>query len=316
MAQYTWAFDAQAGVWKNSSLSKKMREASIADVVFFQFADTEPGFGKHKGETHNIFRWKNIAEPTSAVLNETTRIPIDTLQSSATAITIQELGRGVEFTSWAQDLSVFNPEKGAQKRLKAQMELVLDTMTAAAFKTAKVCAIPTSLTGITWDTDGTPSTPATVNLNGDHCGVIRDYMRASLHVPYYKKGYYMGIGSTKALRGIKSDPNFQTWNQYMKAGDVYYNSEVGMVEQIKWIESNHDNALSNAKGTGGVLGEAVIFGDDAVALIEAETPELRVALPADSGRFKSVVWVGELALGLAWDTANDGEAKVLRVTSS
>jgi hypothetical protein len=179
-----------------------------------------------------------------------------------------------------------------------------------------VCAIPTSLSGITWDTDGTPSTAATVNLNGDHCAVIRDYMRMNLHVPFYKKGYYMGIGSTKACRGIKNDPNFQDWSKYMKAGDVYYNSEIGMVEQIKWIESNYDSSLSNTKGTGSVLGEAVIFGDDGVAMIEAETPELRVPIPADSGRFKAVTWVGEIAFGLVWDTANDGEAKVIRVTSS
>lgn len=316
MSTYTWAFDAQGAVWKNNSLSTKMRIAAIADTVFYQFVQNEPGFGKHKGETHNIFRWKNIAVPTSAVLNETTRIPVDQLTSSATSITIKEIGRGVEFTSFAQDLAVFDPDKGAQKQLKNQMELVLDTMSAEAFKTAKVCAIPTSLTAITWDTDGTPSTSATSNLTVAHCASIRDYMRMNLHAPFYKKGYYMGIGSTKALRGIKNDPDFQTWKQYLKAGDVFYNSEVGQVEQIKWIECNYDNSLSNSKGTGSVLGEAIVFGDDGVAMIEAVTPELRVPLPADSGRFKAVTWVGELAFGIVWDTANDGEAKVVRVTSS
>jgi len=316
MAAYTWQFDAEGGVWKNSSLSTDMRVAAIADTVFYQFVKTEPGFGKRKGQTHNIFRWKNITVPTSAVLNETTRIPIDQLTSSATSITIQELGRGVEFTSFAQDLATFDPEAGAQKQLKNQMELVLDYMSAAAYKTAKVCAIPTSLSAITWDTDGTPSTSATSNLTIAHCAAIRDYMRMNLHVPFYKNGYYMGIGSTKALRGIKNDPEFSSWQKYMRAGDTFYNSEVGTVENIKWIESNYDTSLSNSKGTGSVLGEAVIFGDDGVAMIEAQTPELRVPLAADSGRFKAVTWVGELAFGIVWDTANDGEAKVVRVTSS
>lgn len=127
----------------------------------------------------------------------------------------------------------------------------------------------------------------------------------------------MGIASTKALRGIKSDGDFQAWRQYLQPKEVLYNSEVGMLEQIKFIESNNTSALSNAKGTNSVLGEAFIFGDDALALVEAETPEIRLAIPGDFGRKQAAAWYGVLAFGLPWAaTATAGEAKVVRVTSS
>jgi N4-gp56 family major capsid protein len=142
-------------------------------------------------------------------------------------------------------------------------------------------------------------------------------MRDTLHVPFWEKGRYIGIASVKALRGIKNDPDFAEWRKYLTPGDVLYNSEVGTVEQIRFIECNNTSALSNAVGTGSVLGEAVIFGQDAVALAEAQTPELRAAIPGNFGLWKAVAWYGVLAFGLIWDaTATAGEARVVRVCSS
>ena len=79
---------------------------------------------------------------------------------------------------------------------------------------------------------------------------------------------------------------------------------------------NHTNALSGSKGSGSVLGEALIFGDDAVTMAIVEDPELRAAIPADFGREKAVAWYGVLEFGLVWDTSSDGEARVIRVTSA
>ena len=76
----------------------------------------------------------------------------------------------------------------------------------------------------------------------------------------------------------------------MRPGDVLFNSEVGMVEQIRWIEINNTSALSNSKGVAGVLGEGLVFGDDGVALAEVETPELRAAIPGNFGRYQAVAW--------------------------
>lgn len=317
MAQFLWGVDVASGVMRNHALSNKLRFAAVADAVIAPFCKAEPNFGKGKGDTINITRIKAVTVPTSITVSEDNDIPVDTFSQTSTGITVTEIGRAVEYSSLAQDLQHYDLENAVQKQLKKQLQVGLDNMAAEAFDDAYVCAIPTSATGITWDTDGTPSTAATNNLSVAHCGVIRDYMRDTLMVPYYEGENYIGIAATKALRGIKSDSDFMEWRKYLQPGDVLYKSEVGMVEQIKFVECNNTTALSGTAGTGSVLGECFIFGEDAVALAEVLTPELRAAIPGNFGRKKAVAWYGILQFGLIWAaTATAGEARVVRVTSS
>lgn len=319
MASYTWTNDVASGVFKNHIISKKVRRAAIVDTVFQQYVKVEPGFGKQKGETMNIRRMKNLAIPVNARLAEQTRVPIDTFTTGSAAITIAEWGRGVEYTNFAKDLEHFDLDGEISSALRRQLKVVLDNAAAAAFtaSTNFVMAIPTGLAAVTWDIDGTPSTSATVNANVTVLGIIRDQMRDTYQVPFYDNNTYASIASTKFLRGIKSDPDFQFWRQYLRPGDVLMNSEVGQVEQIRFSESNNTTALSNAKGTGSVLGEAVIFGEDAVVMVEVEPFELRAAIPGDFGRFKAVAWIGIGEWGSPWaNTATAGEVRIVRVTSS
>lgn len=315
---YEWAVDFADGVMKNHTLSGKIREGSIAEAIFLRFVGTEPGYGRNKGDSITITTVKNLSEPTSANIGESDRIPIDRLQQATVTITVNEMGRGVEYTNKSQLLAHYDPQDKIQKALRRQLKLVLDTAAAAAFKTAKVIAIPTSLTAITWDTDGTPSTQATQNLTVNHVKVIRDYLSDTLHVPGRGGGErYACIISTKGARGIKNDPEFLAWRQQTPEGkSAFEQSRIGTVENIDFFESNHTNALANNKGSGGVLGEAVFFGDDAVVMAVAQDPELRAALPGDFGRQKAVAWYGVLAFGATNNTANDGEAKIVHVTSS
>lgn len=316
--EFTWSLDAPTGVFKNHALSSKIREAAIAGSVFMQYVDPEPGYGRKKGDTITISRVKNIAEPTVATFNERDRVPIDTFSLSTTSVTVSYWGRGVEFTEQADLLSHFDLQDKIQRKLKQQMGLTLDTGAAAAFKTAKIKYIPTSLTAGTFDTDGTASTAASENLTVAHVKVIRDYMMDTIHVPGWRGGEkYTCLASTKALRGIKNDPEFLAWKQYQPAGtEAFTKGKVGEIENIDFIEVNHTNALSNSKGTGSVLGEAVIFGDDAVTMAVVMDPELRYAVPANFGLQHAVAWIGMLNFGIIWDTANDGEARIVHVTSS
>ena len=314
--QFTWSYDVDSGVYKSREISDNLRFAAIADTKVMQFVRTEPGFGKKKGETMTIERIRNITVPGSAVLTEGTRIPVDQFLMSSVPITIQEYGRAVEFTSLANDLSKFDLEKPIQRKLKDQMKLILDVTAMAAFKLAKVCFYATSLTGGTFTVNGTPGGQALQNMTVAHMGVIRDHMQDTLHVPPYEGDDFIGLMSTKALRGIKNDPDFAFWRQYLKPGDVLFNSEVGKVETIRCIEINYTSTLSKSIGAAGIAGEAIIFGEDGVVMIEVETPDLRAAIPGDFGRSKAVAWYGVLAFGLVWDTGNDGEARVYRVTST
>jgi N4-gp56 family major capsid protein len=148
----------------------------------------------------------------------------------------------------------------------------------------------------------------TSDLKLFHVEQIRDYMFDTLHVPAYEGDDYICLLNTKAKRSLITDATWVDWVKYTDPTHKY-NGEIGRIENIRFIEVNHNTALSNSLGVGGVLGEAVFFGADACAMAVALDPELRAAIPQDFGRQKSVAWYGILDFGIIWDTANDGEAK-------
>jgi hypothetical protein len=59
----------------------------------------------------------------------------------------------------------------------------------------------------------------------------------------------------------------------------------------------------------------VVFGEDSTIMAEVLTPELRMAIPKNFGRFNSIAWYGGLNYGLTWDTANSGEARCMHIGS-
>ncbi|WP_157468629.1 hypothetical protein [Desulfatibacillum aliphaticivorans] len=311
----TWEFDAETGVYKNRALSGKLLKQSAQKFVFVQFTDKVDDFGKGKGESVTIMHYKNPDTPANnGMLDEHTRIPIDRLETGQVVIQIQEWGRGLEYTSLLKDLSEFDPKNMVQKGLLDQMNRCMDGAAAAAFKQGKIIYIPTSLTGGVLDTDGTPSTIATQNMTKDHVGMISDYMVNDIHVPPFDDDMFVCLATTKALRGLKNDRVLESWHMYLNKGDVLYKREAGKVDQVRFAEVNHENALSNSIGSGGVTGEAVFFGDEAVSRAEVEFPHLRANpnYQGDFGRTKAVAWYGIVAFGPTWQTANDREAKMIR----
>jgi len=312
MAQFTWNFDAPTGTYKNFALSSKLYEAAVENSVFMDHITPVEGFGRKQGETVTLTRVKNIVEPTDASLDEAVRIPEDDFNLSTRSITVKELGRAIPYTSLSLDLSKFDLENPIQRKLREQMRLVLDTKAAVAFKTALVKYVPLTANTNSITTNGTPGGTATVNMNFFHVEEIRDYMFDTLQVPPLEGGDYLGIFRTLGLRGIKRDAKWEEWHKYTDP-QAKFNGEVGRVEGIRFIETNHSKAL--AKLAAGVLGEGVVFGDEGTAMAEALTPELRAAIPGDFGRSRAVAWYGILEFALIWDTANAGEAKVVHVTS-
>lgn len=311
---FTWTFDAPTGVYKNHEMSSRLRMAAIAETKFMQFVRPEGGYGKKKGESITITRVAAIAPPANGRILENNRIPEDELVLSSSSIKVSEWGRSVPYTSLAEDLGVFDLENIIQKALRNQMAETLDSAAAVSFKSALVKATPTGTTSIAFGTNGVAPATATANLNMYHVEQIRDYMFSSLLIQPHTGDEYMALVSTKAKRGIMSDTRWEDWHKYTNPEDKY-RGEIGKIENIRFIEVNRAGALSNALGTGGVLGEAVFFGEDAVAMAVAEDPELRAAIPQDFGRAKSIAWYGILDFGQVWDSANPGEARSVHVTS-
>ncbi len=316
MANFTWAFDAPSGVYKSHEMSSALRKAAIAETKFMQFVKPEPGYGKKSGDSITLTRISNLAVPSSGKLLESTKIPEDNLQITTVSITVSEWGRSVPYTSLSDDLSMFNMENVVQRALKDQMKLTLDNAAAAAFRStsAKIKASPDGLASIQFGTSGVAPATATVNLNMYHVEQVRDYMFSVLNIPPFEGDDYVALVSTKAKRGLVTDPNWETWHKYTDPS-AKYNAEIGRIENIRFVEVNNSGALSGVLGSGGVLGEAVFFGADAVAMAVVLDPELRAAIPGDYGRQKGVAWYGILDFGVVWDTGNPGEAKIVHVTS-
>lgn len=314
MTMFQWQFDAPSGVFKQHALSAKLYEAAVEETVFMDHVKPVSDFGKKMGENVTLKRVASIAEPTSAALLEGVRIPEDALTLSTKSITVGEIGRSVPFTSFAEDLSSLDLEGTVQGELKRQMKLVLDTLASAAFQNAKIKYAPTGVASANIATNGTFGAAATANMNVYHAEEIRDYLYDTLQCPPAEGDDYIGIFRTLGIRGLKRDPDWEEWHKYTDPS-VKFNSEVGRIEQIRFVETNHANALGKV-GTSSVLGEGVVFGADAVAMAEALTPELRAAIPQDFGRQKAVAWYGILAFDIIWDTGNAGQARVVHVGST
>ena len=318
MAEFTWNFDAPTGTYKQSALSAQLYYAALERTVFMEHVSTVEGYGRKMGENVTLTRVRTVTEPTSATLTEGVRIPEDTFRLSTRTISPSEIGRSIPFTSLSEDFSKYDIENNIQRRLRDQMELVLDTMGSAAFKTAQIKYTPRGAASGNFDTGGTVTTQALANWGVYHCERVRDYLFDTLQAPGYDGGSeYVGIFRALAIRGLKSDPDWEQWHVYTDP-QAKFNSEVGKIEQIRHIETNHNTALSTAQGAGGVLGEGVVFGDDAVAMAEVLTPELRAQtnVGQDFGRMNAIAWYGIIAFASIWDTANAGEARIVHVTST
>ncbi len=317
-----WTFDADVGIYKNRELSNKLLERSLGACKVLPFtADHGISFGKKRGEFINVMHVNELPELKSAQLEEDTRIPVDKITFGNRVFRVAEFGRGVEYTNLMEELGAFNPRAVLQKRLIKQMDRSLDTAGAAAFldpTTVPVFYVPTSLTGGNWYTTGVPGVVAPVGLSFDHCTAISDYMRDIIHVPPYEGEDFVGLSCNKNLRSLKQDRLWQQVHMYLQKGDFFFMGEMGKTEMIRWVEINRAMAFSNTAGSSTALGQAVVFGDEAVARLEIETPELRADpnYQSDFGRTKAIAWYGILAFGSVWDVADDGKCKVIQIGSA
>lgn len=314
MAQFTWNLDSPSGTYKNHKLSAQIREASVVQSLFHQFVDAEAGYGKNSGDTLNITRISNIAVPTSAVLSEGQPLSEDAFVLSTQAIVVAENGRAVPFTSLSEDLAYFDVNSKVQKMLMRQMRISFDRAAALSAKSGQIRAAATGISAISITTNGTAGV-ATVNPNLYHVEQIRDAMFTTYYMEPFDGEDYMCLINTSAKRTILQDPAWQDWKKYTDP-ESKYNSEIGRIENTRFIEVNDTVSLSGAKGTNSV-GEAIFFGADFLTMAVAQDPELRAKIPTDYGRSKGVAWYGIYGFGQIWsDSANAGEARSIYLTST
>lgn len=316
MAGQQWQVSADGGYLANAKLSREIRTVAQPLMVFRQFVRADSAIGKNKGDTFDFDRISNVATAGGTLL-EGQKIPETGVTISKATMTIGEKGNSVPYTGKLEALAEFNPSNIITQALKNDMAKVLDSAAAANFTGCQIKYTPTGTSGSptgTFDTDGTVSTAATRNVAVFDVEEVRDYLKSTVHAPLYDGQNFVGIGSTGFMRGIQRDrTEFQTAAQY---GDPerLFSSEVGRVRNVRWVEETH--VLANVLGTTSYKGEAVVFGEDPVIEGVAIAEEIRAKIPGDYGRDKGVAWYFLGGWKEVWNTANDGEARIIHITST
>lgn len=311
----TWTADA-TGTYKNHFLSAELYEASFEKAEVIQWVEPVEGSGKKKGDTVNLVTMAGPTEGATAELAENIRIPELPVTLSSTSFLIKEFGSAVTWSNVWDDWSKYDLPAVVKKRLREHMRLSLDLAAGTAFKTADIAFIPTGASAITVDTDGTPSTAASAAIGVTHLQLGRDYLYGTLKAPYFGEGdAYIGIFNWATTRSIRNDPLFKEW-YVLGHPEKLQRGEIGMIENIRVIETNHDTVLQTVTTGGITIGQGFVFGDEAVAFAESQTPELRVKVADDYGRSLGCAWYGQVGFGLYHDTANAREARILRYTGS
>jgi N4-gp56 family major capsid protein len=220
------------------------------------------------------------------------------------------------YTGKLEDVAQFDVENIWLKALRNDAARVLDKAVADEFKTAPVCYIPTGTDtspAATWDTDGTPSTAATRHIQAFDVKEIADAMKATYLMPKVDGENYIAIVSVKFGRKLKDDPDFEDALKYGDP-DRLFSGEIGRYYGVRFIEET--NALAQTLGTTSYNGEAIFLGDDAMVEGVVVMLEVRAKIPTDYGRDKGLAWYYMGGWEITFSTANPGEARIIRVTSS
>lgn len=303
-----WTLDAPAGVYKDHALSSRIRQAAIADTQFMRFLRVESNFGKGRGQSVTVTKIFPLSKASRVA--ELDRLPSGRPAIDTLSIVVSEWGFKIPMTEFERNLTHFDLTNQFQRVLRDQMSLTMDDMSASAMKDTPIKYTPQASGGV-FSTTGSPTVQADTNLSISDLREMHDELR-DLKVPKFRNGKYGLIVSTKAARGVKNDPEYKDW-EAPSSNEPFRDARLRDVEGFMIVESNHDDALSNSLGSGGVLGEAVAFGADPAVLATVEEPELRAGLPDDLGRYRDVGWVGTLEAGHIWDEADF--ARVIHVTS-
>lgn len=243
---WKWAKDKSLGYLKCEVGSQALRVVAISNTKILQFAqekESEDGTKPKKGKRESK------------------------------ALVITEIGRGIELPYGYPLFRRYDPEDYIQRHLVNQMTRIFEHLSARALKqnalsVTSSIALKRLIPRAKWnDTEAI-------------CGVASGYMSSC--VQPYDKNCYVGIGSVRFLRSIKSNRSFLHWKEYLNPGDVLFNGEIGSTNNsIRWVECNDTSLFSD---------DGVVFGNRGLLIQEVSPIELRI--------YESMIaWYGILAIG-------------------
>jgi hypothetical protein len=280
----------------NPKLSRTTRHAAQAEMVFRQYADVQEEFGKGKGDTWNFDRWGDITT-AGGKLVETATIPRRTHTPYKGTGSVSEYGNAHGYTGKLEALSQFDESKKINRILKNDMVSVMDTEVEAEFAKTKIVYVASSSSAYNIYTDGTPTQTCSASFDDYHLKNIVDYLYSTLKAQKFSGGFFHGILSTQAARGLHD--KLQAIWQYTK---YPVNGEIGAYYKTRFSMSNH--ALDNSMGVSAAFGEAYVFGADTVMEAIVIPEEIRYE-SRDFGRDKAIAWYALLGFKIFWQSDPD-----------
>ena len=308
-----WQVNSLGGFLTTPELSQQMRVKAQTRQRFRNLVTPEEAFGMNRGDTLQFTKAGNADD--GRVVAETEQVPTSNLSFTKSTVVAQEFTLGIDY-SWRLDtlakLDVYNNIIVA---LTNSMSRTLDRAAGAVFQTADLVYTPTG-------TEANPtyslgSAGLALSLAGrrfmmwDHKNMI-DLMGGTYNMPVYDDVGYVAVGGVKFLRGLGDDGAWERVIAPQNAGRAF-RGEVGEYYQARFIQET--NVLSNTMGTGGVLGEAIYIGADAVIEIVVAPEEIQAKLGSDYGRDRGMRWVYYGNWAKSWNYAIELEARMMRVAS-
>jgi|SRR5579864_1001257 len=315
MPQQQWAISADGGYLANPRISERLRFVTQPLMKFRQFVRPEPGFGKKKGDTLLFDRVSNVATGGGPI-SELENMPETNVTFTQGSLVVKEFGNSIPWSGKLEDLSEFDVENIWLRALRDDAAKTLDTQVAAQFVATQLDYTPTGTDAAptaTWDTDAAQDETATRNISTFDVKEVVDNMKSPYLVPFYDGENYMAIVSVKFGRRLKDDPDFE---DAVKYGDPerLFTGEIGRYYGVRFVEETH--YLSNSLGTTTYNGSAVFFGADPVVEGIVVPLEMRMKIPTDYGRDKGLAWYFLGGWQITFSTANNGEVKIVYVTSA
>ena len=308
MGQQLFATNSLGGFLTNNQLSAQVRYKAQTLQKFRQFCDLEAAAGTNRGNKVFFDKISNIST-AGGTLTETDTIPKRNYTISQGTLTLNEYGNSIPFTQKLKSLADITVPDSIKTVLQNDMRVALDSAAAAQFYTNDYIATITNTATTTFGSAGAALATSTGNMSDKNVRDIVDRMKTLL-IPRREDDNYVCIASTNSIRGLYDF--FEAKAQFTQI-DPLYRGEVGRYYGCRFIEET--NYLSNAKGSGGIFGEAVFFGADAVREGVAIPEEIRIAIPSDFGRDQGIAWYALLGFQQVWDFSDDGQTRIITVTS-
>lgn len=299
-------------------LSAELYQQAYGQNIYRQFVDMKEGPGLRGGEMITYKKMLRI-DTRGTRLTETGTIPTNLFKFVSGTATVSEWGNKDAYTGKLDKLNEFNASDKIHTGLLADIKDTFDNAICTVFKTAEFKAVCSASATTVVTTNGTATATASVSFSKVNAKDIVDFMR-SKQVPKYRNGdSYVGILSINSMRALYDD--IESFDTYQKPHESF-NHEVGKYYQTRWTED--DNYLSNVIGKSSVLGEGLVFGDEAILEVLAmEAKVVGAQDPSELGRLLYLGWWGIVDWYKFWSQSTDdlnstgkGIERIVHITSA